>query len=148
MSYCPKCGNKIEETMVFCPQCGTSLKGEASSQTTPAPTNPNNEKSETTQKQDKKEHPEKSEKQVKNEHSFIAYLMGGLILITIGVFSILDLTSTALTSDQDLAVMLLIIGIIIIIGAVYVAYTALTAHKRGTATQQITNKDQSAKSNL
>ena len=27
MSYCPKCGNKVEETMVFCPHCGTSLKG-------------------------------------------------------------------------------------------------------------------------
>ena len=27
MSYCPKCGNKVDETMVFCPQCGASLKG-------------------------------------------------------------------------------------------------------------------------
>ena len=26
MSYCPKCGNKVDETMAFCPRCGASLK--------------------------------------------------------------------------------------------------------------------------
>ncbi len=46
--------------------------------------------------------------------------MGGLIFITIGVFALLDLTrSSALNSSQDLAGMLLTIGAIIIIGAVY-----------------------------
>jgi uncharacterized membrane protein YvbJ len=107
MSYCPKCGNKVDETMFYCPHCGTTLKGTTQSQTPPAPPN----------------HPEKGEKQVESEHSFIRFLIGGLILITIGVFAILDLTSSALTSGQDLVVMLFIIGIIIIIGAVYVAIT-------------------------
>ena len=26
MPYCPKCGNKVEETMAFCPKCGTPAK--------------------------------------------------------------------------------------------------------------------------
>ena len=26
MSYCPKCGNKIDESMAFCPRCG-AIKG-------------------------------------------------------------------------------------------------------------------------
>jgi len=109
MSYCPRCGNKVDETMVFCPKCGASLKGEAPSQTPPAPIYQRNEK---------------AEKHEKSEHGFIGYLIGGLILITIGVFAILDLTNSSLTSGQDLAIMLFIIGIIIIIGAVYVALTS------------------------
>ena len=109
MSYCPKCGNKVDETMVFCPQCGTSLKGAAPNQTPPASVSQRNEK---------------AEKHEKSEHGFIGYLMGGLILITIGVFAILDLTYPSLTSGQDLVIMLFIIGIIIIVGAVYVALTS------------------------
>jgi uncharacterized membrane protein YvbJ len=112
MSYCPKCGNKVDETMVFCPQCGTSLKGAAPSQTTPVPNYAINDKV------------EKNKKQEKSEHGFIGYLIGGLILITIGIFSILDLTNSSLTSGQDLAIMLFIIGIIIIVGAVYIALTS------------------------
>jgi len=27
--YCPKCGNQVEENMIFCPRCGASLKVEA-----------------------------------------------------------------------------------------------------------------------
>ena len=95
--------------MVFCPQCGTSLKGAAPSQTPPAPVN---------------QRREKAEKHEKSEHGFIRYLIGGLILITIGVFAILDLTYSSLTSGQDLAIMLFIIGIIIIIGAIYIALTS------------------------
>ena len=33
MSYCPKCGNKVDETMAFCPSCGASLKGHHNSST-------------------------------------------------------------------------------------------------------------------
>ncbi len=39
MSYCPKCGNKVDETMVFCPRCGASLKGTATPGQAP-PTQP------------------------------------------------------------------------------------------------------------
>jgi uncharacterized membrane protein YvbJ len=114
MSYCPKCGNKVEETMVFCPHCGTSLKATATPVQAPLNQPYRNEKAE---KNDRKE------KQEKSEYDFVGYLIGGSILITIGVFALLDLTSPV-NSSQDLAAMLLVIGVIIIVGAVYVAFTA------------------------
>jgi uncharacterized membrane protein YvbJ len=126
MSYCPKCGNKVDENMVFCPRCGASLKGAATPSQVP-PTYPYRnekaEKNESREKQEKRENPEKGEKREKSEVGFVGYLIGGLILITIGVFALLDLTSP-LNSSQDLAAMLLIIGVIIIIGAIYVAFIA------------------------
>ncbi len=116
MSYCPKCGNKVEETMVFCPHCGTSLKGAVTlSQVQPVQPTPN-------EKQEKKQNPEKGEQREKSEYGFVGYLVGGSILITIAVFSLLDLTHPS-NSSQDLAAMLLIIGVIIIIAAIYVAFT-------------------------
>ena len=131
MSYCPKCGNKVEETMVFCPHCGASLKGSPTGQATPLPAQPymkRNEKAEKNEKQEKqgnRDHPEKGEKQEKGEQGFIGYLIGGLILITFGLFSVLQLSGyfTA-DSGQSWAIMLLIIGIIIIVGAIYVAMVA------------------------
>jgi uncharacterized membrane protein YvbJ len=120
MSYCPKCGNKVDETMVFCPRCGTSLKGTATPGQEP-PTQPYlSEKAEKNENGEMSNRPEKGEKKAKNEYGYVGYLIGGLILITIGVFAVLDLTSP-LNSSQDLAAMLLIIGIIIIVGAIYIA---------------------------
>ena len=128
MSYCPKCGNKVDETMVFCPHCGTSLKAAPSGQPAPTPAQPyrrRDEKSEKNEKQEKQERPEKGEKQEKGEAGFIGYLIGGLILITLGLFSVLQLSGYfTVNSGQSWAVMLLIIGIIIIIGAIYVAMGA------------------------
>ena len=106
MPYCPKCGNKVDETMAFCPKCGTSLKCATPSQAAPA--------TQTQEKQVIHENPEKG------EHGFVYFLIGGLILIVVGVFAILFLTGRITTSGQDVAIMLIIIGIIIIIGAVYV----------------------------
>jgi zinc-ribbon domain len=126
MSYCPKCGNKVDETMVFCPHCGASLKGVQQTTGTPTPAPPyqrRNEKSEKNEKQETNERREKSENQEKGEQGFIGYLIGGLILITFGLFSILRF-SNIYTADNGWAIMLLIIGIIIIIGAVYVAFVA------------------------
>jgi uncharacterized membrane protein HdeD (DUF308 family) len=82
------------------------------------------EKNEKNEKQEKGEKGEKGETAEKAEHGFIGYLIGGLILITIGVFAIIDLTNPSLTSSQDLAIMLFVIGIIIIAGAIYVALTS------------------------
>ncbi|NLB75911.1 MAG: zinc ribbon domain-containing protein [Crenarchaeota archaeon] len=114
MSFCPKCGNKVDESMAFCPHCGASLKG------TPPPVQPyrRNEKAE------KKEKNEHREKQEKGERGFVGYLIGGLILITIGLFSVLQLSNALPDTGQNWAIMLLIIGIIIIIGAIYIALTA------------------------
>ena len=131
MSYCPVCGNKVDETMAFCPRCGSSLKATSSGQPVPTPVQPyqrRNEKSEKNEKQEKQERPErgeKGEKQEKGETGFIGYLIGGLILITLGLFSVLQLSGYfTVNSGQSWAIMLLIIGVIIIIGAIYVAMGA------------------------
>ena len=118
MSYCPKCGNKIEETMVFCPHCGTSLKDPATPNQTP-PTQPYQyEKS------------EKNKNSEKSEYGFIGYLVGGLILITIASFALLDLSHPS-NSPQDLAAMLLVIGVIIIVAGIYIT---ITTRRRFSAT--------------
>jgi len=120
MSYCPNCGNKVDETMAFCPRCGVPLKDETiPGQVPPVPPYRNDKQ----EKQEKNQNHEKGEKQEKSDNGFVGYLIGGLILITIGVFGLLDLTNPR-NSVQDLAAMLLIIGVIIIIGAVYIAITA------------------------
>jgi uncharacterized membrane protein YvbJ len=117
MSYCPSCGNKVDETMVFCPRCGASLKGAPTGQ--PASAQPYRRRDEKSEKN------EKQEKQEKGERGFIGYLIGGLVLITIGLFSVLQLSNYfSANSGQSWAIMLLIIGVIIIIGAIYVAMVA------------------------
>jgi len=131
MSYCPKCGNKVDETMTFCPICGASLKDAATSQT-PLTQPIQNDETEKKEKEKQKNH--HSEKVEKDEQGFIGYLMGGSILITIGIFALLDLTGSPLSSSQDLAAMLLAIGAIIIIGALY---KTLKARKHVAPTGQI-----------
>jgi hypothetical protein len=132
MSYCPKCGNKVDDTMVFCPRCGASLKDTVPTGQ-PAPTQPyprryeKSEKNEKQEKQTNRDRPEKGEKNEKGEAGFIGYLIGGLILITLGLFSVLQLSGYFSDTGQSWAIMLLIIGIIIIIGAIYIA---LVARKR------------------
>ena len=124
MSYCPKCGNKVDETMAFCPRCGATLRGTAPSQAPPTQyrVRTRDEKSEKNEKQEKnQQQPEKGEKQEKGEHGYVGYLIGGLVLIIIGLFSVLRI-SGAFTSDVSWAVMLLVIGVIIIIAAIYLAF--------------------------
>jgi uncharacterized membrane protein YvbJ len=123
MPYCPKCGNNVDETMAFCPKCGTAL---GTTTTQPTQTPPESQPAPESEKQEKQEKPEiptASEIQVKNEknqYGFVYYLIGGLILIIVGVFAIIFLTSRVLESGQDVAILLIIIGLIIIIGAIYV----------------------------
>ncbi|MGD0995426.1 MAG: zinc ribbon domain-containing protein [Candidatus Bathyarchaeia archaeon] len=112
MPYCPKCGNKVDETMAFCPNCGTALK-----RTTPSQAPPESEEQE---KQEKPENPANVEIQEKNQYGFVNFLIGGLIMTVVGAFAILYLTNPVFASGQTLAIMLIIIGIIIIIGAIYV----------------------------
>ena len=126
MSYCPKCGNQVDDTMTFCPRCGASLKGATVGQPSPAqPYRRTNEKSEKNEKNEKQEKNQDHEKQEKGERGFIGYLIGGLILITLGLFSILQLSNyfTA-NSGQNWAILLLVIGIIIIGGAIYIVVIA------------------------
>jgi Flp pilus assembly protein TadB len=125
MSYCPKCGNKVDETMTFCPRCGASLKVEAPVQAAPAPMPRRQEKSEKNEKQEKheKQEPEKGEKHEKGEYGFIGWLIGGLILIIIGFLALLRITGY-LTGGMDVAFVFLIIGVIVIIAAVYLSSMA------------------------
>jgi uncharacterized membrane protein YvbJ len=113
VSYCPKCGNKVDEAMVFCPHCGTSLKDATTSSQAP-PAQPS--------LKEKNQDLEKVERNEKSEYGFLGYLVGGLILITIASFALLDLSHPS-NSSQDLAAMLLTIGVIIIVAGIYVAIT-------------------------
>ena len=125
MSYCPKCGNKVEENMTFCPRCGAPLKAEAPVQAAPAPVPQRGEKAEKGEKQEKheKQEPEKGEKHEKGEHGFIGWLIGGVVLILIGFFALLQFAGY-LTSGASWALVLLVIGVIIIIAAVYLTSMA------------------------
>lgn len=118
MVYCPKCGNEVDEAMAFCPRCGAPLKGEAPVQAAPAPQR--GEKAEKGEKQEKREkqEPEKGEKHEKGEYGFIGWLIGGLILILIGFFALLQIVGF-FAPGMSWAFMLLIIGVIVIIAAVY-----------------------------
>jgi uncharacterized membrane protein YvbJ len=118
MQYCPKCGNKVDDTMTFCSNCGTQLKGAAPSQAPPTEPNKGQEKAE-----ERHEHPEKTGKKEKAEHDFVYFLAGGLILITIGVFAMFELTNPTLMSGQYLAIMLVIIGLIVVLAGVYAAFS-------------------------
>lgn len=128
MPYCPKCGNLIDENMTFCPRCGAPLKSQAATPSTAPPTYHKDEKSEKNEKNEKDERDRnENEKQEKGEHGgFIGYLIGGLILIIIGVFSLLSI-SGLIPAGANWAFILVLIGIVIIIAAVY---AALTARKR------------------
>ena len=120
MVYCPKCGNEVDDAMAFCPRCGAPLKAAAPVQAAPAPQR--NEKAEKGEKQEKheKQEPEKGEKHEKGEYGFVGWLVGGLILILIGFFALLQI-SNVITSGISWAVILLIIGVLVIVAAVYFA---------------------------
>ena len=129
MSYCPKCGNKVEENMTFCPRCGAPLKAEAPAQVASAPAPRRSEKSEKGEKQEKREkqEPEKGEKHEKGEYGFVGWLIGGLILILVGFFALLQFANI-IPSGILGALVLLIIGIVIIIAAVYFTSMARRQH--------------------
>jgi uncharacterized membrane protein YvbJ len=115
MSYCPKCGNKVDESMTFCPRCGASLK----MQTPPRPSQPvyRDEKSEKGEKREKNE-PEKREKHEKGEFGFVGWLIGGIIIIIIGITAYLRAVGY-LTEPVEGAAILLVIGVAIICIAVW-----------------------------
>ncbi|MFB3889498.1 MAG: zinc-ribbon domain-containing protein [Candidatus Bathyarchaeia archaeon] len=131
MSYCPKCGNKVEEAMTFCPRCGASLKMEAAARPAPSTVEARrrDEKSEKGEKQEKNQQPEKGEKQEKGQHGYLGWLIGGVVLIIIGFFAYaraMGFFSSAIES----ALVILVIGVAIILVAVYLSTTARKRHPR------------------
>jgi uncharacterized Zn finger protein (UPF0148 family) len=121
MPYCLKCGTKVEDAMTFCPNCGTQLKGDTSSPAMAPEPSQEKGKAEETEKEQKPAGSDQGKRQEKAEHGFIRYLVSGLILITVGVSAILELTNPAIASGTLLAIMLFTIGLIVILGSVYYA---------------------------
>jgi uncharacterized membrane protein YvbJ len=125
MSYCPKCGSKVDEEMTFCPKCGAPLKAEKAVAEAKPVAYRRDEKAEKTEKH------EKGEKHEKREYGFIGPLVGGLILLFVGLTFYLELT----VHDENLmriawAFFFVIIGIIIIVAAVYGVIIAGRRHPR------------------
>jgi uncharacterized membrane protein YvbJ len=127
MSYCSKCGNKVDDTMTFCPRCGASLKIEEAARAAPTPQYPpqyvrRNEKAEKNEKGEKNEKNE-PEKHEKGHNGAIGWLIGGLVIIMIGAFSLLRIYYE-FDTQIGWSIFLLAIGMIIIIGAIYLAMNA------------------------
>lgn len=125
MPYCPKCGNRIDDEMVFCPKCGAALKA-TQPPTAPAPSTVvyRNEKEE------KNEKHEKGEKHEKRMHGFIGPLIGGLVLVFIGLMAFLRLTIQMKPEVLD-ALFFVVVGAVIIIWAVYGGTLARRRHPQG-----------------
>jgi len=135
MSYCPKCGSKISEEMTFCPNCGASLKTVQPAVAAQPTAPPRGEKAEKGEKQEKhekeardqREKREKGEKHEKRQYGFAGPLIGGLILIFFGLMLFISLT-TNIGWGILWAFFVVVIGIIIIIGAIYAATMASRKH--------------------
>jgi hypothetical protein len=125
MSFCPKCGNKIDEEMSFCPKCGAPLKG-AKPSAAPESTYRGYEKAE---KQEKHEKEEKGEKYEKRGRGFIGPFIGGIILIFLGLISYLQIMGW-IGARETGALFLIAIGIIIVIVALFSATLATRRHPR------------------
>lgn len=125
MPYCPKCGAKVSDEMAFCPKCGAALKAEKPPvEAAPAPARPRTEKAEKAEKAEKREKEEKTEKgekeekHEKGEFGILGPLIGGLVLIFLGLMSYLQVTGM-LGREVVGASFLIIIGVIIIVAAIY-----------------------------
>ena len=121
MAYCPKCGNKVDETMAFCPRCGASLKMETAWQAGPTSTSPPAPPYRY-EKQEKHEKPEKhEEKHEKPGGGYIGLLIAGLVIVFIGLVAYVNVTTNFLSGPEASAVVLVIIGIIIVVAGIYFA---------------------------
>jgi len=130
MSYCPKCGSKVREEMKFCPKCGAPLKVEVAPPEAVSPPPYRAEKAEKREKEEKEERPEKMEKGERYEMRQFAWIgpfAGGLILIFLGLAFYLTLTAS-LRLETAGALFFVLIGVVIIVGAIYAATVATRRH--------------------
>jgi UDP-N-acetylmuramyl pentapeptide phosphotransferase/UDP-N-acetylglucosamine-1-phosphate transferase len=129
MSYCPKCGSKVDEEMTFCPKCGASLKVERVTPATPGTATVTYRRDEKAEKEEKSEKHEKGEKHEKREHGFMGPLIGGVILMFIGFALYLRIARP----DQEgviWALFFVLIGLLVIVGGIYGAIMASRRHPR------------------
>jgi hypothetical protein len=121
MSYCPKCGKKVDETMTFCPNCGASLKTPTYQGAPSPPVYPRYRD----EKQEKHEKQEKGEKHEKGQGGMVGWLIGGLILVFLGVVAYTNILYHWVPSGlESAAIWLVAIGIIIIVVGIYFATRA------------------------
>lgn len=130
MSYCPKCGSKIDEEMSFCPKCGAPLRVEKVTTVTPEtrPTQYRRDEK-TEEKSEKHEKSEKSEKHEKREYGFMGPLIGGVILLFIGMALYLRAT-TSYRVETLWALFFVLIGLLVIVGGIYGVIMAARRHPR------------------
>jgi hypothetical protein len=123
MPECKKCGYKTNEQISFCPKCGAPIKTEQppAEQRPTTITYRRDEKAEKYEKKEKQEKHEKGEKREKGEYAFLGPLIGGIILIIIGLSSYLTITGLIDVRTRGIlgALFVIIIGVAIILGALY-----------------------------
>jgi len=122
MSYCPKCGHKIDETMIFCPNCGASLKTGTTAQSQPA--TPPYDYYRYRHRHEKEEKNEKAEKHEKPGGGYLGLIIAGVIVLFIGVLAYLNATTGFLTGPVASALVVVVIGLIIVVAGVYYASRA------------------------
>ena len=133
MPNCPKCGADVEDGMAFCPKCGAALKPAEEADWRQEMRQKRREWREQRRKWREERRAarrgEKSEKTEKHEHPVIGTLIAGSILILLGVLVYFTSTAT-LTSELAGAYFFIIVGIIILVLAVYAALLAARRHPR------------------
>ena len=134
MPECKNCGAKVREDMSFCPNCGAPLRQapapqpSASAQAPAPPPSPPIKY----EKEEKHEKGEKGEKHEKGGYGWLGPLIGGVILIIIGLVSYLELTNvlTPLTRQMLWAFFIIIVGVLLLLGAIYAMSTARRRYPR------------------
>lgn len=143
MPTCPKCGSRVREGMNFCPNCGADLKvptpstpttAEVPSTAAPSPAQPTYrpEKAEKQEKEEREEKQEKGEREhryEKRESNFMGPLIGGIVLILVGLLLYWVITAS-LRVEIFGALFFMIIGIVIVIGAIYAITMASRRHPK------------------
>jgi hypothetical protein len=124
---CPKCGAEVSEEMSFCPRCGAPLR--VGQFPPPPPAGRREEKAEKYEKHEKEEKGEKWEKHEKHELLFLGPLVGGAILLILGILGYLEV-SGLIVHGVSRAILLIILGVILLIGALYVIGTASKRHPK------------------
>lgn len=134
MEYCPKCGNKVDETMAFCPRCGSPLKtGTAwQGQTAPPSTPPPYEEYRYRHRHEKQEKNEKAEKHEKPGGSYMGMVIAGIVLLFIGVISYVNATTDLLSAPVTSALVVVIIGLIIVVAGIFYSTRSRNRNPRPT----------------
>lgn len=136
MPNCPKCGAKVAEAMSFCPSCGSALKVAPPVVQAPAPAAPapaptprpyREEKHEKREKEEKHEKGEKTEKHEKRQYAPIGPVIAGIVLIVLGLIFYISITMKV-SGIVLLAWFFIIVGIAIVLAAVYAAVMASRRH--------------------